>query len=380
MENEFMEEYHYSHLIPRTLQEKDKYLSATHSIQDSFLSIPKYMPLHSMFIEASIELRNAIKQFEEGYIGSAFYSVRTAVELARVVAFFSTIDSPVQSEDFTVWVTGGKFPFDGELKKKIEETSDIYVQVKEATGSFFDDQAKHLRVYQKYIHKQGYRPFYERGFGSKQAAVNRMKKIDTDFESFLGSSIVEIAILRLCIDPMPLLLNDPNVMRKIHMQMMAYPYSDELMELLAEKADQYRQTNFYKDNVAYFDSNEELSDEALILINESYYSRSWKGVIVPQLHLLSVYDRVPVLLFNLSEKISKIYSIGGWEQVFSDVKSLRTKMSWSSEMFNDSVGINQAFDEAFLTYVKLFDQEFWIEHNEPFSPEDLSELSSLDDH
>lgn len=116
--------------------------------------------LNVFFAEASKELRNAVKLFESGMFDAAFYSVRSAVELARVVAYFSGDDDPASSEKYKKWKEGGKFPFDGKIRKKLAEVCAPFQEVKDALPEFFPERDNALFRANKYIHRQGFRTFY----------------------------------------------------------------------------------------------------------------------------------------------------------------------------------------------------------------------------
>ena len=80
----------YHHLQPLALKEKDSFLWATSEIEQSFTGRIDILTsgLHTFFLESSKLLRNSIKLYEDGIFDAAFYSVRSALELARIVAHF----------------------------------------------------------------------------------------------------------------------------------------------------------------------------------------------------------------------------------------------------------------------------------------------------
>lgn len=358
-------DWHYQHLTPFALRDKEAYLDAAWDIQNSFTGRMDIMGLHRFFIESALEIKNSIKLFESGFIGPAFYSVRTAVELARVVTLFTTKENYSDSDIFRSWKSGGQFPFDGQIKKDIKDSSSVFVEIEGVIPDFFSDQAARLKRMQKYIHKQGFVTFYDRGFESSDKVLMRRNKIVDDFEDFIKNSLIEISILRICVDPFPILLNDPEVYRRIHFESMTVPFSDVLMELIGSKLIQsIRSIPYYRSHVEHFAGFDEISDEALSVINDNYYDRNTWSVIEPQLPLLPVNDRIAIILFQLSSKISKVYSIGGLHFYFSDVPTNRKKHEWDSRTFNSVKGFDVTYDEVFLSYIAIQGQEFWIEHNE----------------
>lgn len=92
------DEWHYRHLSANTLVNKDSILSVSENIDDSFSGRVDIMGLHRFFMEAACMIRNAVSQYEQGFIDAAFYSVRSALELARIIAYFSNQNQPLESD------------------------------------------------------------------------------------------------------------------------------------------------------------------------------------------------------------------------------------------------------------------------------------------
>lgn len=374
------DDYYYHHLKQNTLKDKDIFLRATSDIEGSFTGRLDILTsgLHRFFLESSKLIRNGIKLFEEGIYDTAFYSLRSALELARIVAYFSNEKEPKDSEIYKSWREGGKFPFDAAIRKELEKSGSVYIEVHEALRDFFDDQKKCLAVIQKYVHKQGYRTFYERGFTHPDREKLRQERITNDFIRFLKGTLTEIAFLRLCIDPFPILLRDSRVMYKIHFQNMTEPFKDDFVTKIIgeDKIERFCTTEYYQSHLKYFEDNEQLSEEVHTLINNQYYDRACWPIIQQQMHLLSKNDTTAVKIFNLSSKIANIYMLGGWHWYFSDVNSRRDRTRFSSDSLlqvkNLETKINSKYDDAYLSYFTYDDDGLWVEHNEPLNELDVS--------
>lgn len=372
------DQYYFGHLQPTSLENKELFLEASRDIQHSFTGRLDMLGLHTFFIEASLLIRNAVKQYEEGLFDAAFYSVRTAVELARVVTYFGEETDPKESEIYKDWRSGGKFPFDSVIRGELEKSSAVYQEVREALPEFFNEQAIRLKQVQKYVHKQGYKTFYERGFKSTAQEITRRKFMVNDFNSFIINSLAEIALLRLCIDPFPILLRDPDVMYKIHYQSRTEAFGDKTVDQVIGRAnvDLYRTTEYYKSHVAYFEDNQVLTEDTYTLINDQFYDRKKWSDIRDQLHLISGTDLLAVLIFNKSKVIAKIYAQGGFQFYFSDVKTARKKWGFNSDDLK--VGdINKPYDEAFLSYVRVAEEDLWLEHNKPLPESVIQNIESI---
>jgi len=374
------DDFYLYHLKKSSVKNKELFFSATSDIEGSFTGRLDMLPLHTFFIEASKMMRNAVKLYEDGYFDAAFYSVRSAVELSRIVAYFSDVDNPKDSEMFRNWASGKKFPFDSKIKEELESSSAVFQELRSVLGDFFDEQAVRLRAAQKYIHKQGLKAFYERGFTNEEHEKNRLDIISKDFNEFVKNSLAEIALLRLCIDPFPLLLRDPQVMYRVHFESMTIAFSDDMVNKVIGKrrVELYKSTDFYTSHVSHFGENESLSEEIHTFINQQFYDRTKWKIIEPQLHLLSQDDQRILRIFNASKTISRIYASGGLQFYFSNVKSERTNLGFNGldfqEVKNADSKLNTDYDGAFLSYMSLGDDDYWIEHNGPLKLIDIDRI------
>lgn len=378
-------DFHYRHLQSAVLKDKDELLQATLDIEHSFTGRIDILisGLNRFFWESSKMARNAIKLYEEGIFDAAFYSARTAVELARVVAFFSNEDEVKDNEIYALWRKGGKFPFDGAIRKELEKSSGVYLEIHAALKDFFSNQQTLLSKVQKYIHKQGYRTFYDRGAVDPETEKRVRDLIASDFYLFIKGALTEIAFLRLCIDPFPILLRDNRVRFRIHSESMTEPFSDAYVDKIIgeDRIRRFCSTEYYLSHVKHFENNEEMSEEMHEFVNNQYYNRKDRKLIESQMHLLSKNDIAVVKIFNISNKISKIYMAMGFQFYFSDVHSLRKNMGFSSESLSkvkDSENrVNSKYDEAYLSCFPYDGDYLFLEHNEPLTESESMEINKV---
>lgn len=378
-------DYFYYHLHKATLKDKEIFLRASSNIENSFTGRLDILAsgLHRFFLESSKLIRNAIKLYEEGVFDAAFYSIRSALELARIVTYFSKDSALLESEEYKNWRRGGKFPFDSSIRKQLEASESVYTEVHEALRGYFDEQKNRLSSIQKYIHKQGYKTFYERGFIDHEREKQRRKLIADDFYEFIKEALTEIAFLRLCIDPFPILLRDDRIKYKIHFQGMTEPFSDDFITNIIgkDKIEKYCATEFYLSRVNFFTDNEELAEEVYTLINDQYYDRKTWSIVETQMHLLSKKDVAAIKTFNISNKISKIYMLGGLLWYLSDVSSPGEYTGFSSEdlsrVKDSSTKINSKYKESYMSYFDFDDGGLWVEHNELLNELDISGIKRV---
>lgn len=377
-----LDDYYYQHLSPRTLAIKDDILDISKDIENSFTGRVDVMGLHIFFSEASSLVNNAVRQYEQGFFDSAFYSVRSALELARIVAYFSHQDEPTDSDIYKKWVQGSKFPYDSQIRGLLNETSVVYAEVRDALPDFFDAQDERLRQVQKYIHKQGYRTFYNQNVLRPDLKKYRAEQVDKLFSDFISNSTIEIALLRLCIDPFPVLLQDPSVMYRIHFQSVTEPYHDKTLELIGEdNLGKYRKTDFYSSHIDFYSSNEQLDEATYEIVNHQFYDKNSQEQIKKQLHLLSKDVVLAIRIFDVSDDITKVYMQGGWTWYFTNTNSVRKNLGFSSESLNRLVKAkvrhNTKYDEAFLSYFSQNETQCWTEQNSKLNKQQIEAVKSL---
>ncbi len=376
------EDYYYQYLKPRVLDNKELVLGVSKDIEHSFTGRVDVMSLHGFFLEASSLINNSIRQFEQGFFDAAFYSVRSALELARIVAYFSHQDQPIESDIYKKWTSGGKFPYDSQIRDMLDETSAVYGEVRGALSDFFDEQDNKLKRAQKYIHKQGYKTFYNQNAWRPDLQKARTENINDFFKEFLTSSTAEIAILRLCIDPFPVLLQDEAVMYKVHYQSMTEAYKKETIEFIGEEnISRYCNTDFYRSHVHFFSENEQLQEVTYNIINHQFYDRTQKTKLRKQLHLLTDDDRLAVSLLDVSDNITKVYLHNGWIWYFTNTNSKKKNWGFDStdlhKLIDATDKINTDYDGAYLSFFSNEDNQCWTEHNSKLTQHQINKIGKI---
>ena len=116
-------------------------------------------------------------------------------------------------------------------------------------------------------------------------------------------------------------------------------------------------------------------------IKNDFIDRTKIDEIVSQKHLLDIQERVAVALIKFSEKIVKVYCMGGFHWYFTNTRSKRIKGGFSSKDFdifkNGIVKYNVIYDEAFLSSFKYLDEYYYIEHNDEFNKTEIEGLEEI---
>lgn len=97
-----------------------------------------------------------------------------------------------------------------------------------------------------------------------------------------------------------------------------------------------------------------------------------------QFHLLTLDDRISVLLVAASEKIVKTYCVNGILMYFTDRETNRKKSSWSRadfDMFTKAeYPFNQPYDEAYMSVFQFGGNKYFAEHNVPLSGDEIGKI------
>ncbi|MFT8443471.1 MULTISPECIES: hypothetical protein [Bifidobacterium] len=373
----------FSHLRSCHLDDRDAILQATLDIEMSLTGRIDMFQLNIFFAEASKELRNAVKLLESGMYDSAFYSVRSAVELAHIVAYFSGDDDPASSELYERWKKGGWFPPDGEIRKNLAEVCAPFQEVKAALPEFFAERNKALRRANKYIHRQGFRTFYSLTQRPEPWYAGYLPAMRDEFHAFIMGAVTEIILLRLSVDPFPILLRDPDVMYKIHYVSQTKPLSDTVVDLfLTPKIiDSYRSTSFYSQLAEEFSGNEPFSKATYNLFNFGIYHHADHDKIMQQFKLLGKSDRMAVRIFECMPDVSCIFTESGLKMYMAESFVLKSGPLISSDDFRTDQGqpgiVNRPCPQGYETLIHIDGDAYMLNHAHPLSTDSMRSLERL---
>ncbi|MCH3975543.1 MAG: hypothetical protein LKI78_02150 [Bifidobacterium tibiigranuli] len=373
----------FSHLRPCHLDDRDAILQATLDIEMSLTGRSDMFQLNIFFAEASKELRNAVKLFESGMFDAAFYSVRSAVELARVVAYFSGDDDPASSELYETWKKGGWFPLDGKIRKNLSEDCAPFQEVKDALPKFFDERNNALHRANKYIHRQGFHTFYSLIQRPETRYVGYLHVMRDEFHSFIMGAVTEIILLRLSVDPFPILLRDPDVMYKIQYISLTKPLSDTVVDLfLTPKIiDSYRSTSFYSQLAEEFSGNEPFSKAAYDLFNFGIYHHADHDKIMQQFNLLEKSDRIVVRIFECVADVLCIDKVHGLKMYTTESFNFNKGFSISyGDLGTDPEQpgiVNRPCPQGYETHIHIDGDIYVLVHAHPLSDDSMRSLERL---
>ena len=360
------------------LPNKEQYYHDLFNIEHSWSGRMDTNTCNTFIMEAEQQLVNAIELFEQGYFDCAYYSLRSAVDLSTTMVFLSDMPNDQRDKYLESWKATSDFPMQGQMIKSLTQNGNIFVDMLDKMPEFFSDSKQLSSELNKYVHKQGLQHFYI----SRNHPINQNRSQDQfikAFERYLERCIGVVAVMRLAIDPFPILLMDDEILYRCF-DSMTEPYSEDFVDkyIGAVTIEKYKKTEIYIGTYDSFIEEEKKNEAVFDVMKHQYIDSRRLNEIYPQLHLLSKEDIVCVLMVAASEKVVKTYCIDGLSMYFTDRKTKRSVMSWSGidfKRFKENENpINQPYDEAYISAFVFGDTSYYIEHNEPLTTDEVGTI------
>ncbi|MBZ4190569.1 hypothetical protein [Niabella beijingensis] len=369
------------HLIPINIENKERYYLDLINIEHSWTGRLDAQLANTFILESNQLLINAIVLFEKGYFDCAFYSLRQSLEISTTMTYLVDNDEESRKIELEKWKTQSSFPMYGQMIKFLQEKRPVFSEIKGKMADYFEELEKVKKKLNKYVHKQGFKTFYI----SRNHPLNWREdnsKFTSEFEEYLKKCIGAVAVFRLTIDPFPILLSDENIYLRTG-DLLTRGYDDNFIETYIglNHIENYKKTDLYIGHLEFFLQEEAKEPHTADVVKNQYIDKLQIDNILKQKHLLSMHDLAAVVLARVSEKIAKIYCIGGIHMYFTSTKSKRESWSWSSDDFKSfkesESKYNQRYDEAFISYIEIHEEEYYVEHNEKFFGEEILKLEEV---
>lgn len=381
MSFDFLKYRENQHLVPVEIPKKESYYYDLMNIEHSFTGRVDAW-LSNTFIDESAQLIvNAINLFEMGYFDCAYYSLRQSLELSTTMIYLVDIDENKRETEIKNWKREERFPMQAQMMEYLTKNGAVFKDLKSKLELYFNQLKLTKTKLNKFVHKQGLDKFYV----SRNHPLNSSKSREIyikEFESHLKTCIGAIAVFRLGIDPFPILLNDEDIYHRTG-DLITRAYSEEFIDMYIgnEVIEHYKNTEIYQGHYDYFYSHEKQLDCVTNVMKDQYIDTHKLDEILSQRHLMSDSDVFAVLLCKTSNKVTKVYTLDGFIQYFTNRNTLRKNMSWDSRDFQKfkecNSPSNMPYDEAFVTHVLLNKESFFIEHNEPFENDEIEMIKSI---
>lgn len=167
--------------------------------------------------------------------------------------------------------------------------------------------------------------------------------------------------------------------------MVTEPFSVDFVDkyIGRDNIENFKKSQIYQDYYGVLIQNEERLPSVLDVVKIQYIDRGKINEILSQKHLLNRADLVAVLISSFSPKVTIIYCGElGLIFYFTNIKSVRKRTGFSSEdlkkIKKSNFNPNTKYDEAYLTYIIIDDEDYFIEHNNEFNEVELRKLKGID--
>ena len=362
------------HVAPIDFPQGENYISDIELITMSSTGIIDAQIANMTLNESCMMLINAIKVFQMGFFDCAFYSLQQTIELSLSGIYLSSDKNKIKS--WNNWEKGfEKATMIQELKKEDPD----YKNIKEELSFYFKELRETQLEIDKYVHKQGFTTFYTYHGRTADYHTKHIRKLQCDFERYLKECIGAVAIYRLVIDPLPLLLMDEDIDMRTP-DFITEPFGARFIEnyIPEDVVKAYKQTEIYKGYYDDLSKREKQNDAVYALIHWSSINREKLEDYSNQAHLLSLHDRLALIITILSPKVTNCYLMNGCLWYHTENKSQRGRFSitfgndYFQQFFHDDSNYNLPFENVFISKCFAFGETHYFEHNTPLVKQEIA--------
>lgn len=353
----------------------NKYISDIESLAMSSNGIIDAQIANMTLNESCMMLINAVKVFQLGFFDCAFYSLRQTIELSIGGIYLFSDKNKIKD-----WNNGESGFEKGHMTKLLlKDTEFAYKDVRNKLKFYFDGLRNVQLEIDKYVHKQGFKTFYTYHGSTADYHTKQIRKLQCDFEKYLKECIGAVAIYRLIIDPLPLLLTDEDIEMRTP-DFITEPFGhDFIQEYIPDTViTAYKKTDIYEGYYEYLSSREKQNEAVYGLIHWQAINREYEESYLSQIHLLSMYDRLALIITFSSLKATNCYLMNGCLWYHTENKSQRRRFSitfgndYFQQFFFDDSNYNLPFENVFISKCLAFGETHYFEHNEPLVQQEIA--------
>ena len=287
MSDQYIDYRKAKNIRPISLPDKERYYWDLQNIENSWTGRIDANLCNTFVMEAEQQLVNAIELFEMGYFDCAYYSLRSAVEISTTMVFLADLPEADREKQLEAWKATLDFPMETQMIRQLAKSGAVFADMLAKMDDFFSG-AKNLNAeLNKFVHKQGLQHFYM----ARNHPINQHKSqtafIKT-FEDYLTRCIGVVAVMRLAIDPFPILLMDEEILLRCF-DSMTEPYSEDFVEKYIGQStlSDYKNTDLYIGTYESFISEEKKNEAVFNVMKYQYIDTTRFDEIFSQLHLLT---------------------------------------------------------------------------------------------
>lgn len=370
----------HENIMPIELPNKSKLYHDLQNIEHSWTGRMDANIGNTFIMEAVQLLINSIELFEMGYFDCAYFSLRSAVDISTTMVFLCDIEKETGEKYLNDWDRLKDFPARYRMIDELSKDGSVFVDMTKNMPSFFKHAEEISKILNKYVHKQGMHNFYV----SRNHPIFHVKSQDIfikNFNCLLKEVICIVAVMRLAIDPFPILLMDPEILYRCF-DSMTEPYSEDFVKeyIDSKYIEGYKKTNFYISTRIVLENEEKKNKAVFNVVKYHHIDTTRYDDIASQFHLMSEESVIATIISCACEKIVKVYACGVLLMYFTNRNTNRKSLSWSSEQFDNfsksKQKYNQKFDEAYISVFSKGENDYYAEHNEMLEDAEIAFIES----
>ena len=237
------ESYDRPYIRPCPIKDKKLYFRDILTLEKIMFEQDKTYPYNEFLHEWAQLLINSMHLFEAGYFDCAYYSLRQAIEMAVLILYFVDLPDVNAREKWQQWMQQQDFPTSGSMLNELKQKGEKYREIRVVFPEFSSELKKLQGILNKLVHKQGFFYLYTVHGNSMIIPDKEQNHFILDFPKYLEKTIRIIAMIRVFIDPYPLLLADYNIAIKSFC--LTTPYPEEFINkyLSTDFVERYKKTS-----------------------------------------------------------------------------------------------------------------------------------------
>lgn len=320
-----MSDYLKSYVKPIKIENIDEYYSLIQEISLSDTSrtfagnLSHSTHINLLIKEISILLANSLRLYEMGYFDNAYYSLRSANELATVMLDLSDKEDSEIQNNFEEFRQGKYNKWRGKIIYELSQEGIFFKEVIDKMPNLKKDISKLLSEINNIVHSNGRENFYSFRFQNFDDNTH-YKKLE-EFKIHFRDSIKILAIMRLIVDPLPLLITDDEIYYRCP-QIIFFPFSDKMLSTIGQKSiDEFKQTDTYKSMEKQILSLEKRNPAVNDFLIHKFIDLNKIEGIYSQKHLISENELKILDVCSCTNKIIEINYGNGSYIFFTSLKS-----------------------------------------------------------
>lgn len=367
----FLDFYENQHINPTKIDWKEEIYHDLFVLEQSMVSIDGLWQLSTSFLQEAVKLTvNSIVLFERGYHDSAYYSLRQSLEVALSIVFFANKNENERNEILTKWKRKESNLMYGRMFKELTEKVTLIFDVLDKMKHMVDETRNLKKKLDKEIHKEGLSTFYVVRSHPINNSDKKRNSGNEEFKKLVLGSIKGIILFRLCLDPLPILLRDPQIYKRTPVFMTdAFPDNFLIKYLSASDIEIYEKTEIYKDAYNQFITRPAMNPSTLMFLKDSFVNYDHIDKILEQKFLLNETQLMCITILKTFSHITKIYPDGQMlEMCFTSLKSPNAQWGFSpqepllEEILNKKEFKNVSSNKVYISSIFIDQRYFVFEH------------------